>query len=64
MSKRKKFSKVLEVYKLVDLDNDNVRDLNAHESLKDDLKSKNNETVRVQTGEGKLCPLVMVGAAH
>ena len=62
MSKRKKFSIVLDVYKLADSDNENVRDLNANECRKDGLKSKSIEMVRVPKGEWKLRHVLMVGA--
>ena len=53
---------VLEVYKLVDSDNENVRDLNAKEQRKDGLKSEFIDNERVQKGVRKLCHLLMVGA--
>ena len=37
---KRKFSIVPDVFKLTDSDNENVRDLNANECLKDGLKSK------------------------
>ena len=60
MWKRKKFRIVLGVDKLVDSDNENVRDLIATECQKDGLKSKYAENVRVQKGEGKLRRLLIV----
>ena len=60
----KRFYIVLDVYKLADSDNDNVRDLNANECRDDGLKSKYTEKVRVPNGEGKLDHLLMVGAKH
>ena len=59
---KRKFSIVLEVYKLSDSDIDEVRDLNANECGKDCLKSKYAEKVHVQKGERKLYHLLMVGA--
>ena len=61
MCKWKKFSIAHEVYKLADLDNAKVRDLNATECRNDGLKSKYVENVRVSKGEWKLRHLVMVG---
>ena len=43
---------VLDVCKLADSNNENVRDLNATEFLKDGLKSKFIEKVRVQKASG------------
>ena len=63
MCKRKKFPFVLEVYKLVDSDNEKVR-AQCEECPNDGLKSNNNENVRVQKGYQKLRHLVIVGAAH
>ena len=60
----KRFYIVLDVYKLADSDNENVCDLNANECRDDGLKSKYTEKVRVQTGEGKLRQMLMVGAKH
>ncbi len=63
MCTRKKFPIVLEVYKLVDSDNEKVR-AQCEECPNDGLKSNNNENVRVQKGYQKLRHLVIVGAAH
>ena len=60
---RKKFSIVIEVYKLADSDNEKVR-AQCEECPNDGLKSNNNENVRVQKGYQKLRHLVIVGAAH
>ena len=49
---RKKFSTPLEVNKLVDSDNENVRDLKANECLKDGLKSKHTEDVASRRARG------------
>ena len=57
----KKFSTVLDVFKLADSDDENVRDLNANEHRKDGLKSKSIEKVRVQKVEGKHRHVLMVG---
>ena len=50
MCKRKKFSIVLDVYKLVDSDNEKVGDLNTPECLKDGLESNSIEKECVQKG--------------
>ena len=51
---------VLDIYKLADSDNENVRDLNANEHRKDGLKSKSIEKVCLQKVEGKHGHLLMV----
>ena len=50
--KRKKFHIFLDVFKLADSDNENVRDLYANECLNDGLKSKSIEKVNVQKAMG------------
>ena len=62
MCTQNKFYAVLDVYKLADLDNAKVSDLNANECRKDGIKSKSIENVRIQKGERKLCQLLMAGA--
>ena len=62
MWKRKKFRIVLDIYKLTDSDNENVRDHNAKEYRNDGLKSKSIENVRVQKCDGMVRHLLMVGA--
>ena len=52
MCKRKSFAIALEVFKLIDSDTENVRDLDAKECLNDGLKSNNNNNVHDQKGEG------------
>ena len=52
MCNRKKFSIVLNVYKLADSDNAKFRDLSAKECLKDGLKSKSVENMRVPKARG------------
>ena len=59
--KWKKFHAVLDVYKLVDSDKEDVRDLHGNECLKDGIKSKYTENLCVPKGYGKLRHLLMVG---
>ena len=63
MWKRKKFHIVLEVYKLVDSDNERVSDINGNEYRKDGLKSKSIENVRVPKVECKHHHVLMVGGS-
>ena len=60
--KPNKFFIVLEVYKLADMDNAKVSNLNANECRTDGSESKYVENVRIQKGERKLCQLLMAGA--